>query len=69
MLLTLHMYIIVWLHVCSVEVQVDESGASDDEDPQEELSALIEEANVPLQSLLAKYGAATVDGDHQGTLV
>ena len=47
---------------------MDESGGSDDEDPQEELSALIEEANVPLQSLLAKYGSATMDSDHQGTL-
>ena len=39
----------------------------EEEDPQEELSALIEDANVPLHSLLAKYGAAAIDRDNEGT--
>jgi hypothetical protein len=34
---------------------------------QEELSALLEEAHMPLQSLLAKYGATIPSKDAEGT--
>ena len=34
---------------------------------QEELSALLEEAHMPLHSLLAKYGASNPSKDAEGT--
>ena len=38
----------------------------EEEDTQEELSALIEEAHMPLHSLLAKYGATNPSKDAEG---
>ena len=49
---------------CFHSGQADEE--EEEEDPEEELNALIEEAHVPLQSLLAKYGATDASGDPEG---
>lgn len=47
----------------SDQVEVEEQ---DEEDVQQELNALVEDANTPLHTLLAKYGAAK---DPKGTQV
>lgn len=48
--------------IYSVQAEVEE----EEEDTQEELSALIEEAHMPLNTLLAKYGATNPSKDAQG---
>ena len=47
-------------------VAAEEEEEEEEEDPQEELNALIEEANVPLHSLLAKYRSTNVSEDTEG---
>ena len=56
--------VIIAMLYFSGQAEVEEEG---EDDTREELGALIEEARMPLHSLLAKYGATNPSKDAEGT--
>lgn len=52
-------------HFISSQADADEDEG--EQDTQEELNALVEEAHMPLHSLLAKYGVSNPSKDSNGT--